>query len=138
MITENKPLRIQRSRQHKQVSPNGLPITYVGRPGKWGNPFAVVKDDFLPRKWRVVIRATDVNAENLTYILVNTCRHFIYGDKEDAIADALQCFRIYIDAVVKANPVFLDELAGSNISCWCKPGEPCHGDVLLKLANKQL
>jgi hypothetical protein len=33
------PVRIQRSRQHKQVSPNGLPIVYVGRPGKWGNPY---------------------------------------------------------------------------------------------------
>lgn len=36
MIT---PIRIQRSRQQKQVSPNGLPIVYVGRPGKWGNPY---------------------------------------------------------------------------------------------------
>lgn len=35
------PVRIQRSRQHKQVSPNGLPIVYVGRPTKFGNPFRV-------------------------------------------------------------------------------------------------
>lgn len=34
-----KPVRIQRSRQHKMVSPNGLPIVYVGRPSKWGNPY---------------------------------------------------------------------------------------------------
>ena len=33
------PVRIQRSRQHKQVSPNGLPIIYVARPSKWGNPY---------------------------------------------------------------------------------------------------
>lgn len=33
------PVRIQRSRQHKQESPNGLPIVYVGRPSKWGNPY---------------------------------------------------------------------------------------------------
>jgi hypothetical protein len=38
------PVRIQRSRKHKQVSPNGLPIVYVGRPTKWGNPFKVGKD----------------------------------------------------------------------------------------------
>ncbi len=36
-----KPVRIQRSRQHKQISPNGLPILYVGRPTKYGNPFQV-------------------------------------------------------------------------------------------------
>ena len=33
------PVRVQRSRKTKQVSPNGLPIVYVGRPTKWGNPF---------------------------------------------------------------------------------------------------
>jgi hypothetical protein len=39
------PIRIQRSRKHKQVSPNGLPIVYVGRPGKFGNP-ARLKDGY--------------------------------------------------------------------------------------------
>jgi hypothetical protein len=38
---QTTPVRIQRSRKHKQVSPNGLPIVYVGRPTKWGNPFKV-------------------------------------------------------------------------------------------------
>ncbi len=36
-----KPIRIQRSRQHKQTSPNGLPIIYVGRPSKYKNPFPI-------------------------------------------------------------------------------------------------
>lgn len=26
-------------------------------------------------------------------------------------------------------------LGGKNLACWCKPGEPCHADVLLELAN---
>jgi hypothetical protein len=29
----------------------------------------------------------------------------------------------------------LPELRGKNLACWCKPGEPCHADVLLELAN---
>jgi hypothetical protein len=33
------PVRIQRSRKYKQLSPNMLEIKYVGRPTKWGNPF---------------------------------------------------------------------------------------------------
>lgn len=33
------PIRVQRSRKHKQVSPNGLPIIYVGRPSEFGNPY---------------------------------------------------------------------------------------------------
>jgi hypothetical protein len=24
---------------------------------------------------------------------------------------------------------------GNNIACWCKPRDPCHGDVLLEIAN---
>ena len=45
------PVRLQRSRQHKQVSPNGLPIVYVGRPGKWGNPF---KEDVWGREQALI------------------------------------------------------------------------------------
>lgn len=28
------------------------------------------------------------------------------------------------------------ELRGKNLACWCRPGDPCHADVLLELANK--
>lgn len=27
------------------------------------------------------------------------------------------------------------ELAGRDLACWCKPGQPCHADALLQLAN---
>jgi hypothetical protein len=30
----------------------------------------------------------------------------------------------------------LHELRGKNLACWCKPGEACHADVLLALANE--
>jgi len=26
-------------------------------------------------------------------------------------------------------------LRGKDLACWCKPGAPCHADVLLELAN---
>lgn len=26
-------------------------------------------------------------------------------------------------------------LRGKNLACWCTPGQPCHADVLLELAN---
>jgi hypothetical protein len=29
----------------------------------------------------------------------------------------------------------LSELSGKNLACWCDPGEPCHADLLLALAN---
>lgn len=28
------------------------------------------------------------------------------------------------------------ELAGRDLACWCAPGDPCHADVLLELANR--
>lgn len=28
------------------------------------------------------------------------------------------------------------ELRGKNMACWCKPGAPCHADVLLEVANR--
>jgi hypothetical protein len=27
------------------------------------------------------------------------------------------------------------ELKGKDLICWCKPGAPCHADVLLAIAN---
>jgi hypothetical protein len=29
----------------------------------------------------------------------------------------------------------LHKLRGKNLACFCKPGKPCHADVLLRLAN---
>ena len=27
------------------------------------------------------------------------------------------------------------DLAGRDLACWCAPGQPCHADVLLRIAN---
>lgn len=35
--------------------------------------------------------------------------------------------------VERPNP---SELRGKNLACWCKPGTPCHAEVLLELANR--
>jgi hypothetical protein len=29
------------------------------------------------------------------------------------------------------------ELGGRDLACWCPPGEPCHADVLLEVANRK-
>jgi hypothetical protein len=28
------------------------------------------------------------------------------------------------------------QLRGRDLACWCSPDQPCHGDVLLRLANR--
>lgn len=31
----------------------------------------------------------------------------------------------------------LPKLRGKNLACWCPPGQPCHADVLLDIANRE-
>lgn len=54
------PLRVQRSRQRKQVSPNGLPIVYVGRGSKYGNPFKL--GDKATTEWLNIFDDKDIDA----------------------------------------------------------------------------
>jgi hypothetical protein len=46
-------------------------------------------------------------------------------------------FRVWANV----SPGYLDKvreaLRGKNLACWCKPGAPCHADVLLELANAE-
>jgi hypothetical protein len=47
-VSEPYPVRIQRKRTKgfnlQAASPNGLPVVYVGRPSKWGNPYVAETD----------------------------------------------------------------------------------------------
>ena len=137
-----KPIRIQRSRQHKQISPNGLPITYVGRGSRWGNPFKVVK--CAGGKWTVKTDGID----NCKELLSKHCKA-VYDTREEAVTDAINCYNFWLlpyshkggsmmefyQSMAQTESV-IESLKGKNLSCWCKVGEPCHGDVLLEIANK--
>jgi hypothetical protein len=54
-------------------------------------------------------------------------------------ADAVRHFRSWVSGDLSHRsagiPPDLEPLRGKNLACWCKPGEPCHADVLLELAN---
>jgi len=134
------PVRIQRSRQHKQVSPNGLPITYVGRGTRWGNPFRVVQ--YSDGKWAV---KTD-GSERCTEILLKHC-HAAYDTRDGAAADAIKCYSFSLLPHEEAGGMMeyyklmaqmdddIESLRNKNLSCWCKLDEKCHADLLLELAN---
>lgn len=49
-------------------------------------------------------------------------------------AEAVDEFRAEMDALTL--PSYLAELRGKNLACWCPLDQPCHADVLLKLANE--
>jgi len=56
-------------------------------------------------------------------------------EAELTAAIAVELFREYLTGALKSNPLFLDELRGKNLACWCAIGTPCHADVLLQFAN---
>ena len=48
--------------------------------------------------------------------------------------------QMYLEDLLEGNLSFTvedvrRELAGWNLACYCEPGDPCHGDVLLAIAN---
>lgn len=91
----------------------------VARPGPFGNPFTIAD-------------ARDAgymgSDTRLRIFVVNAFRDWLLGDQQNWMGPESDAAR----AVIIAR---LPELRGKNLACWCKPGEPCHADVLLELAN---
>lgn len=48
-------------------------------------------------------------------------------------ATAVEWFRAW--ARLALEPDKIEWLRGKDLACWCKPGDPCHADVLLEIAN---
>lgn len=106
------PERVQLSRRKGWRMPNNT--VKVTRPGPLGNPFIVNPH----------VKAG--SRSGACYICVPT------------VEDAVACFREMLTmpgATADAYRAQLPGLRGKNLACWCKPGDPCHADVLLELAN---
>ena len=130
-----EPVRIQRKRTKgfslQAASPNGLPVVYVGRPTKWGNPFRVGQTCYTG-KAAIFPLPTNAAVGKLVAngILVATC----CASAEMAVEWYRQWLRAAIDPKCR-NPLDLSELRGKNLACFCPLDQPCHASVLLKLAN---
>ncbi len=70
---------------------------YVGRPTRWGNPFAI--GDGVTR------------------------------------GEAVSRYRAWLATQPELVAAARSELARHDLVCWCPPGEACHADVLLEVAN---
>lgn len=120
MNSTEMPQRIQRRRQAGWRMPTGA--IYVGRPTRWGNPYRIEKisstGESRPAMYAVI---------GPDGIQVGEPFHYI----QDAKIFALQC---YEKAAITWD---LGDLRGKNLACWCPLDEPCHADVLLRLANKE-
>lgn len=49
--------------------------------------------------------------------------------------EAVDCFEHVIMEPAHLRAYARETLRGKNLACWCKLGDPCHADVLLKIAN---
>jgi hypothetical protein len=80
---------------------------YVGRPGKFGNPFNLTRD-------RTAAEVVSAFEQWLTL------DHVTAGipEKKATILNSMH------------------ELKGKDLVCWCRAGSPCHANVLLKIANQ--
>ena len=111
------PIRIQRKRTKGFKMPENT--VYVGRPSKWGNPFKV-----------------GLNQNSFGSIFnKKECDPNFYKKSAD-VKHCVSRFEPYIHYMIKSGQLNISELKGKNLACWCKIGEPCHADILLKLANK--
>ncbi len=101
------PQRIQLHRTKGWRLPDGAVV--VSRPSRWGNPFRI-GDPKTPD------RATAV-------------RQFA-----DAITARQRGDHVAALSKYPSDEEIRSELKGHDLACWCPIGEPCHAEVLLRVA----
>jgi hypothetical protein len=52
------------------------------------------------------------------------------------LGKCLGMYRLYLQAMLKVNPYFLDELKGKDLVCFCPLDKPCHGDIIIEYLEK--
>jgi hypothetical protein len=115
---KSPPQRIQRRRSRGwRLPPHTVCVT---RPGKWGNPFRVGGWFRWETRGAAGLPWSEAPRPGMTgYTLI--------ADKSTAVAWFAKWREIA--------PLDLTELQGKNLACWCRPGDPCHADILLRLAS---
>jgi len=121
-------IRIQRQRLPGWRMPAGA--VYVGRPTKWGNP------------WRIgQLAECAVRRDEIEWlpngVLMAQGQHGIPLRNFDGPLTAdkmLSMYRAHILETIGERRI-RDELRGKTLACWCRRDAPCHGDVLLAIAN---
>ena len=99
------PERIQRKREKGwKMPPNTVSVT---RPGRWGNPFKIIRGSVTA---------------NTPEDVIWTYRRWLNGSHSNGVTPP-------------SYEEIREQLAGKNLACFCKIGDPCHADVLLEIAN---
>lgn len=110
------PERIQRSRAKGWKMPANT--VYVGRPSPCGNPF------------KAGLHYDHQHAVDLFQLCV---RKFPVDQKDiDRWKNAGGSAALLIGI---ASGALVEGLRGKHLACWCALDQPCHAEVLLKMAN---
>ncbi|OHU60713.1 hypothetical protein BKG82_02245 [Mycobacteroides chelonae] len=126
------PERIQLRRTKGWRKPEGAIV--VSRPSRWGNPFRIYHGHSLigPRWGQARGTWGHINANACIYGYVTTSGHM-------DIQAAVDQFRLLMNVRARDESDRLREwlapLRGHDLACWCPLDQPCHGDVLLEIAN---
>ena len=115
--------RIQRRRTKGWQMPSGT--VYVGRPTRWGNPYAL-----------------DVYGAKLSLALYNDTLRGLWGTHTSDLVRMGICEDTYARHTrflkkFRYHPLEAarTELRGKDLSCWCPLDQACHADILLDIAN---
>lgn len=135
------------------MPPNTVSVT---RPGKWGNPF-VVGAPYMP--WLAIALGYRGSKDGQQQAAVALYEGWITktpvkpmpvmgGDAIEFTGGVTRSTEQHCRGLAGGfamselpdlpDPPSMDEirtLAGKSLACFCQPGSPCHGDVLLRLAN---
>ncbi len=134
--TQARPIRLRLSRakgfslQRHSMATNGLPAVKVDRSSGLGNPFRI-------RKFG---RGPGSSKEELKWVLEygdSVCG--LFHTKAEAQSASVRMFSAFINQT--GNERLRHEarrvLKAHNAACWCSAAQPCHADVLLKLAARE-
>jgi Domain of unknown function (DUF4326) len=131
------PDRLTHSRARGARLPEGARL--VTRGTRWGNPFVVA--DCVPQPdFRAHPNGGPAaglwSAHHLPDVAYNEARLTI------ARAAAINSFAQLCFHFARTDPdgfeAWIAPLRGRDLACSCKPGQPCHADVLLRLANEEV
>ena len=111
-MSNSGPQRIQLRRSKGWRMPGNT--VKIDRTTKWGNPFPVTPE--LTREQSIALYEKMMAGKPAK-------------DGPLTVAQQRETRALILDNV--------GELAGKNLACWCSLDGPCHGDVLLKLANSR-
>ena|ERR1051326_3008689 len=116
------PQRLQLSRKKGYKRPKGAVL--VSRPSMWGNPYRIEPDRSITKPFKYVVHDDDRK--------VSICCLYL----EEARQVAVDLFKAYMRREPMLRAAARTTLRGKDLLCWCPVGQPCHGDVLLAIANR--